>query len=196
MDTLTSGEQRLFATYWGIKRLEKREEFWEDAYRVFLTEQLNVALPLKYNPVTVRMILDMLDCGECGDCCRYTKIPITQQDVERIIEHTSYTQKSLKRVVQTKDNELYLSGDCPFLKDNSCTIYKWRPDTCYLFPIQSSKAVWSVDGEFTQQMFFRIKCRQALAVVRTIFNKAMTPNRLLLPNLTLISSEVADMKKK
>ena len=193
MNVLTGGEQKLFAKYWGVQNLEKLDEFWEDAYQVFLSEQLNVALPLKYNPTAVRMIHDMLGCppGKCGDCCRYTDIPISQRDIDRIAGSGLYTAEYLKEIIQPKGEEFNLAGKdgCPFLKDNSCAIYKWRPDTCYLFPIQRSGIPWSVDGETTQQMLFRIKCRQSLAVVRSIISQAMSPERLLLPNLILISRE-------
>ncbi len=193
MDTLTRGEQKLFSKYWGTQDLEKLDEFWEDAYQVFLSEQINVALPLKYNPTAVRMIHDMLDCpsGKCGDCCRYTDIPINQRDIDRIVANTGYTLEYLMSIIQPKGDEFNLAGKdgCPFLKDNACTIYKWRPDTCYLFPIQSTGVSWLVDGKPTEQMLFRIKCRISLAIVRNIFKNAMSPERLLLPNLTLISRE-------
>ena len=194
MDTLTKGEQRLFAKYWGARDLEKNDEFWEDAYQILSEERFRVSLPLRYNPLAMRMVLEKLDCppGQCGICCKiFDRVLITQLDIERIIENTDFTLEYLKGLIETEGQELYIprKDSCPFLKDNACTIHRWRPDTCYFWPFQEGKVAYSLNGKIVQQMYCIIMCRPSMEVVRDVITYAMNPDRLLLPNLTIISNK-------
>ena len=187
---LTKGEEWLFAKWWGDSDIPQKSEFWQDALKVYSEEVVNVPLPIQHNPQTVRLVLDMLDCppGECGECCKYDRIPILPHDLERIIENTKFTMEDMKELIVSEDGKGYLRGTngCPFLKRNRCIIYKYRPDACYLYPIQSPREVYW-DNKKTEQMMIRVKCPQSMEVVKKIIFRALREgDRLLLPNLMVI----------
>lgn len=188
---MDEGTAKLYAKYWGGKDLAHSDEFWEDVFEYYSQDYRDAPLPLEYNPSTVRMVLDMLDCppGVCGECCRYNRIRVKPNDIQRIIDNTEYTQEELDKLVIVDGNKMFLKGQpdgCPFLVDNACLIHPFRPDGCYLFPIQSSKEVIS-DGNEIKQMQIRIKCRPALYIARRMITKVIDKGgKLLLPDLTII----------
>lgn len=190
MIDLDEGEVKLFSKYWGDNDLVNNEDFWQDVYGYYSLEPRDAPLPIRYTPLTVRKVLGMLDCppGQCGKCCRYKTIKVSAYDIQRITEKTSYSLEDLKGLLKTKEGMTYLNGHpdgCPFLKDNSCTIYEARPDACYLFPIGSKDA--ALEGKIVQQMLIRIRCPQALDVARTLITQALSKgDKLLLPDLTII----------
>ena len=61
-------------------------------------------------------------------------MPLTQKDIEKI-EKLGYKREQF---TITKNGITYLknkNGKCVFLKDNKCTIYKYRPEGCKLYPL-------------------------------------------------------------
>lgn len=192
MVELDVGEQKLFAKYWGDNDLVHNEGFWEDVYAYYSQQPRDAPLPIKYTPLTVRMVLGMLKCppGECGACCTYEITPIWPYDIKRIVERTAYSVEDIEKLLQTKPgtDKRYLNNTpdgCVFLKDNICTIYEARPDACYMFPIGFKNA--ALEGQLIQQMLIRLRCPQALAVAREIITESMSMgNKLLLPDLSII----------
>ncbi len=184
---LTSNEQKLFAKYYGRKYLLEDDSFWEDVF-MLLSGHI-ILLPLAYNPKTVRVILDLLECEKCGKCCYYKDIPITGADIDRIIDNTKYNLEYFDRVI-VKNSLCGQPDGCPFLEDNKCKIYKFRPDTCYFYPIQGSVDA-IINDKPNRQMRIKIKCLSSLNVARKIITKALSEeNGILLPNLTIIPLEV------
>jgi len=187
MISLDTGEIKLFGKYWG-KDLVHNEDFWEDVYEYYSQEPRNAPMPLHYTPSTVRYVLDMLECppGVCGECCHYKTIQLRGKDIPRIVENTEYTLEYLKGILKEKDGYYYIDGSngCPFLKDNSCSIHKYRPDTCYLFPIGNKES--AVKGEKVLQMTMRIRCVPVLKVARKLVTDSVTENKILLPDLSII----------
>lgn len=190
MALLDEGEVKLFGKYWGDNDLAHNDDFWADVYEHYSKEPRDAPLPVQYNPLTVRRVLGMLNCppGECGKCCFYKTIKVNAYDIQRIIDSTSYSSEEVKGFVNTEDDKMYLNGHpdgCPFLKENSCTVYEARPDACYLFPIGSKDA--ELGGKAVQQMQMRIRCPQALDVARKLITQALSKgDKLLLPDLTII----------
>jgi len=191
MDLLTFGEQFLFSKYWGRYDLAEYDEFWEDVYNYYSKEIKDAPLPLEFNPLTLRMVFDMLKCppGECGLCCKYKKVALSASDILHIIDSKSATEEELNKILQ-KDEEKHWFMNCHpdgcyFLKDNKCSIYKNRPDVCYLFPFSGRDC--EMNGKHTKQMMIRIRCKPALEVTRELITKSLsTGKKLLLPNLMII----------
>ena len=191
MNLLTSGEQFLFSKYWGRYDLVEYDEFWDDVFKYYSKEIQNAPLPLEYTPLTVRMVSEMLDCppSKCGLCCFYKRVKLKNNDILRIIDSKSATEEELAKIIQ-KDasGERYMScspNGCYFLKDNACSIYKNRPDTCYMFPFGNDEC--EIDGRKTSQMTIRIRCKPALELTKTLIKKSLaTGDKLLLPNLMII----------
>jgi len=71
---------------------------------------------------------------DCVACCIETRMPLTDEDITRIIEH-GY---SFPDFVVERENEFYLrnrSGKCFFLETTGCEIYSFRPEGCRLYPL-------------------------------------------------------------
>lgn len=66
-----------------------------------------------------------IDCKEgCSDCCGPAlQFPIENQNIKRYL----FNRNQLAKVHKTID--------CPYLKDNKCTIYPVRPIICRLFGV-------------------------------------------------------------
>jgi Fe-S-cluster containining protein len=192
MELLTSEEQYLFSKYWGRYDLAEYDEFWEDVFKYYSKELKDAPLPLEYNPLTVRMVSDMLDCppSKCGLCCKhYKKVHLTASDILRLIDSKSATEEELNKILQKdKDNHWFMNcfpNGCHFLKDNVCSVYKYRPDVCYIFPFGSNEC--GLNGKITKQMTIRMKCRPALEVTKILIKKSLaTGDKFLLPNLMII----------
>ena len=186
----TPGEDILFAKYYGNTDLLNCTEFWTDVEKHL--HDYNVLLPIEYTPENVRLLNDMLDCkpGVCGECCRYGITPIKQYDIFRIVNSGLASTQDMQGCVHTRqdDNMMFMRGepagaDCPFLKDNICSIYTVRPDTCWQFPVQGYYRVG--DKKLTR---YRVKCGPTVLVIRTILKGALSGgDKLLLPNLSIVT---------
>ncbi|MDD4985111.1 MAG: YkgJ family cysteine cluster protein [Dehalococcoidales bacterium] len=179
MKELTPGEARLYAR-WNGKDVVDNDEFWADAYKQLM--DTDIPLPYKYNPSTVRIIHDLLDCppGNCGLCCHYSQVPIAQHDIKRMDRGGIKVPELHKK----EDGTLYFdcSQGCPFLEDNKCSIYRYRPDACWIFPVQHR-----TDSEL---LYMRVKCKPGMAVIREVITDAVKQNNwILLPNLICIERE-------
>ncbi len=190
MVELNNLQAALFAKYWGRDDLVNDDEFWQDVYAYYSNESIagSAPMPLVFDPYSVRMVRGWLDCppGLCGKCCRYDAIQLNPNDFTRIAEHTSYTEEDLRKITTITEGlpALHAGKGCLFLKDNVCTIHKFRPDACYMFPFDGKDAV--LDGKTVKQMRIRLICEPALVVARKIITDIMSKDKILLPDLTVI----------
>ena len=190
MVLLDEDEVKLWSKYWGKNNLVQDEGYWQDVYSYYSREYHDAPLPMMFSPSTLRIVSDMLDCppGLCGKCCYYNHIELNDYDIRRITENTSYTEEDLKKLITVKDGKMTMNGHpdgCPFLKKNRCTIYKFRPDACWMFPFSGKSMM--IGNVQVKQMQIRIKCLPALAVARKVITEVMSKgDKLLLPDLTII----------
>lgn len=190
MADLTKGEQILYAKYWGKKDLFNNPRFWSDVFNYYKDTEEELALPVIYDPLQIRKLQDMLHCppGECARCCHYHKVHVGLADIDRIVENTEYGKEQIEGMLEEDERGKYLSckDGCPFLKDKMCSIYPYRPDTCWLFPLQVGRDVL-IDGKLAQQVMIRIVCAPALQVARQVIGQALQlGGRMLLPDLSVI----------
>ena len=80
------------------------------------------------------------NCKDCGKCCLETEMPLSNDDINLIIENSSNNLKQEDFTV--KDNEDYfqlknIDGHCFFLDKSSkkCKIYVNRPRGCNFYPL-------------------------------------------------------------
>ena len=189
MLSLDEYEQRLFSKYYGRDDLVQNEEFWEDVSKYYSREINDAPLPMVFSPLTLRIVQGMLKCppGLCGKCCYYNHIELNDYDIRRITENTDYTEEGLKKLITEVDDKMTINGTngCPFLKDNRCTIYKFRPDACWMFPFSGKSMM--IGNERVKQMQIRVKCQPALTVARKVITEVMGKgDKILLPDLTII----------
>jgi Fe-S-cluster containining protein len=138
---------------------------WDKAFDDYYDR--SVAIPLRFNPFSIRRCHDLLKCEQCGACCHYAAVPVGKHDIERAPEIAPYV----------KDGKLITKGGCPMLVDNKCSIYERRPDTCWLFPLQTPTTV-ELDGKKTNLILVRLKCRAALNVAKAILLEAEKDGQL------------------
>ena len=77
-----------------------------------------------------------INCTTCGNCCRNLSPYLTTEDLHHL---NLATQLPVEEVITqyTETDEFGISLrhlPCCFLKDNKCTIYQHRPETCSSFP--------------------------------------------------------------
>lgn len=188
MADFTQEEQRLFAKYWGVTNLHLNDEFWTEVLITY--REKVVPVPLVYSPQSCRRVLEMLECppGKCGLCCRYETAPIDTLDMKRIADNTEWDLEKLAGIVKTNDQGgLFIpcTGGCPFLVDNACSIYDYRPNTCYFYPINTLRR-GNLGGQAVDVMTIRIKCPTSVNVIRTLANESLAGGGILLPDLSII----------
>ena len=132
----------------GIKR---DRENWE--FRSFLkfvdtdTEELDAIVHNIYQEVS-----SQIDCTKCANCCKEMKPILNQKDIEKFSSGIDIPIKDFKdKHIEKGDkpNEFYFNKKpCPFLKDNLCTNYDFRPGDCRSFPhldkSEFTTRLWSV----------------------------------------------------
>ena len=81
----------------------------------------------------------IIDCLQCGNCCKTVSPTLTPEDIARIAAHLGMDAVAFttEYVTESEDGDLMepKSLPCPFLAgDNRCTIYEVRPTSCAEYP--------------------------------------------------------------
>lgn len=89
-------------------------------------------------------------CEECKEpsCCTVTEVVhLTEEDIDRLIQKG---HKNFFHMVKYKGLE-YISikkcNPCQFLQNHRCTIYNYRPNVCWRYPMQ-------INADTNKPMFF------------------------------------------
>lgn len=95
-------------------------------------------------------------CNQCGECCKGMDIPLTHIDVYRIIKSQKAPEfEDFISLLNSNENDpdalllygfyqsMYLTNkntdnSCIFLKDNICSIYFYRPNSCSTWPFSKN----------------------------------------------------------
>ncbi|MDD5338426.1 MAG: YkgJ family cysteine cluster protein [Dehalococcoidales bacterium] len=185
MAELTGQETIMFSKYWNKPDLYKDNLFWLDCYKYYKDQ--NIPLPMEDLPRNRHRLMTMLKCppGLCGDCCRYDKVHLSQNELNYLKSDTAEEP----RIGNEVDGRIYLDtkGGCQYCVNNSCAVYNHRPFTCETFPIQDPKVAYKADGGKALQMLYRLKCPPALDVIRAIIHEVCDPGlNMVLPDLTIV----------
>ena len=188
---LSEPDQKMFAKYYGHRSLLADDGFWDDVLKVYMN--INIPMPWALTEGSIKRFTNYLVCppGECGECCNKPWFtPVTQADLERMGHNDPQAlQTAIEHLVVGKTGIMNIQGPCPFLRDNFCSIYSYRPDCCRSFPIQTEiHAKVNLDGQEVEQMWVRVKCKPGVNVVRGMFREMMAKESrlLLLPNLNIV----------
>jgi Fe-S-cluster containining protein len=130
---------------------ERDRENWE--FRSFLKfvdmepEELDALVHEVYSDVS-----SQIDCTKCANCCKEMKPLLSQKDIKNFatgidVSVEEFTGQHIEKVEDP--NEYYFNKKpCPFLKDDLCTNYDFRPEDCRSFPhLDKSEFItrlWSV----------------------------------------------------
>ncbi len=126
-----------------LKRIEQLAEENEDenwAFRSFL-KQLDIS-PKELDAI-VHQINDevsaQIDCTACGNCCQRIKPVLDMPDITEFVTGLNISvselqENHLKRHPEKGARYHFNALPCPFLKDNRCTNYAYRPQDCRSYP--------------------------------------------------------------
>jgi Fe-S-cluster containining protein len=80
----------------------------------------------------------LIDCRDCGNCCKYLRPCVTVDEVDKLSKIENLSSEDFnKNFIETDDleNIKYLKDTpCKFLEDKKCTIYTDRPEDCKSYP--------------------------------------------------------------
>jgi len=123
-----------------IKKLseKKHEENWN--FRAFLKgynadpEEIDKLVHELYETVTAH-----IDCTTCAICCRKALPILDQKDIQRFsaglgITDRQFKNQYLKASEEEPERFTFKETPCPFLKENLCSYYEFRPNDCKSFP--------------------------------------------------------------
>lgn len=80
-----------------------------------------------------------IDCTTCGNCCKIIKPVLDNEDINRFAKGLKITSGELLDTYcqvseEEKDKYEFQNIPCPFLKDNKCSNYEFRPNNCLSYP--------------------------------------------------------------
>jgi len=115
---------------------KKENENWK--FRTFIkgyedNEKLDAIVHRLNNEISSK-----IDCTTCANCCKEIHPTFTQKDITKIANHFEVTPSQFIDQYLVPD---LVGGDfspnespCPFLKNNTCSIYDVQPDSCRSYP--------------------------------------------------------------
>lgn len=66
----------------------------------------------------------------CSACCEKGDYPLSQTELEYLMQGYIELGNEIKILVQKNIENMEKGGKCPFLVDNKCSVYKYRPIVC------------------------------------------------------------------
>ena len=122
-----------------IKQLseKKDDENWE--FRAFLKKS-DIALE-RMDRIVHRLynqVCSQIDCTRCANCCKQIRIILDQEDIENFSKGLgiSAVRFGNQYLIKNEESDEFIlkQKPCPFLKDNLCSHYNYRPKACRSFP--------------------------------------------------------------
>lgn len=123
-----------------LRRLaaQKEDENW--GFRSFLKcgsglsiEEVDAAVHRHYENISRQ-----IDCTECANCCRCVLPELSLRDIARLAVRLGILQEELiarhLKPAEFGGKHTFKSLPCPFLSDNTCTVYDARPEACRSYP--------------------------------------------------------------
>ncbi len=122
-----------------IRKLSKEKEVENWNFRSFLK---GCDIPSKKIDSIVyelyQKISSEIDCRTCANCCREVQPILDKKDIERFSKGLGISIAQFKDQYLVKDEEpgkfVFNKKPCPFLKDNLCSRYAYRPKDCKSYP--------------------------------------------------------------
>ncbi|UCH94116.1 MAG: YkgJ family cysteine cluster protein [Candidatus Aminicenantes bacterium] len=123
---------------------EKKEKNWE--FRRFLktcnlgSKEIDAIVHQVYREVS-----SQIDCKACANCCKKASFLIEEKDIIRLARglNLSLVEFKEKYILDCKerngDGYTFNQLPCPFLEDNRCKVYRFRPGNCRSFPYLHKK---------------------------------------------------------
>jgi Fe-S-cluster containining protein len=125
-----------------IQRIQKLAQQRKDAnwaFRCFLKgSDLSVrSIDLKVHDL-YREVSREIDCTKCANCCKTVSPVLKPADVKRLAKHLELSVDEFRSQFLTDhpkgEGSVFRNRPCPFLQDNLCTVYDYRPNDCRSYP--------------------------------------------------------------
>lgn len=125
-----------------IRQQAEKKENENDRFRQFLKFKCNLE-PEEIDErvfAATRQVWAGIDCTKCANCCKEVHPTFSEEEVDRLARRLAMTRE---RFIETylQRSELYSDNPwttrttpCPFLKDNLCSVYEYRPADCSGYP--------------------------------------------------------------
>jgi uncharacterized protein len=119
-----------------IKRLGEKRRDENQRFRGWLKRHNFVERRFK---AIAQEVEKAVDCTACANCCRVATTQVTERDTERLARFLGARLSDFlsEYTVESPEEGRILKRTpegCVFLKDNLCSVYEARPQTCELFP--------------------------------------------------------------
>jgi len=113
----------------------KEDENWE--FRSFLKgfdrKEIDIIEHKLYKDISSK-----IDCKTCGNCCKEVLPVLDQKDIKRLSKGLNLSIHNFKDryLIEEENNEgfTFNKKPCPFLDNNMCSQYEYRPDDCRSYP--------------------------------------------------------------
>jgi uncharacterized protein len=121
-----------------IEQLSKQREKANWEFRCFLKQsdysvkEIDSVVKDLYTEIS-----SQIDCTKCANCCKIIHPVLSEADIKRLARHQglSCVQFKLRFVTTDEDHDsVFNQTPCPFLENNSCTVYEHRPGDCRSYP--------------------------------------------------------------
>lgn len=119
-----------------IKALARKKEKENQDFRIFL-KGCNHYQVDKIVHELYQKYLSQYDCKECGNCCTKLTPTLTQKEIKKIAKVLNISLDTFKEnYIERKMPEGFIlkGWKCPFLSNNKCSIYEYRPEVCRSYP--------------------------------------------------------------
>jgi len=120
-----------------IRRLAKQKEGENYKFRSFLKgcDQGEIDVIVQR---LCRAVSSKIDCKICGNCCKEVLPVLNKRDVKRLSNELKISVDVFKEkyLIKRENNEgiTFNKKPCPFLNNNICSQYKYRPENCRSYP--------------------------------------------------------------
>jgi hypothetical protein len=120
-----------------VRRLARLHEAEDLEFRRYVHDHHISDRPLRER---VAGLLAEFDCTKCGNCCRQTRVEVSEVEIAAIAEDLAMDAGKVKQMYTERgadSSEVLLDqpgGACVFLDGGLCMVYEARPEACRQFP--------------------------------------------------------------
>lgn len=106
------------------------------------------------------------DCISCSNCCEVILPLVKKNEIREISHNLGITEDEFKRkyLVKTDEGLMINNQPCPFLNDNGCEVYEYRPESCKEYPFTEK-------AEITSRLINLVENCKVCPVVYEIFER-------------------------
>ncbi len=79
-----------------------------------------------------------IDCTKCGNCCKEMSPCFELEEMVGLSHSLGISMKDFEKKylfkMEFEEEYMFRADPCPFLKNNMCSCYPYRPDACAAYP--------------------------------------------------------------